>query len=512
MTGSSQTTNSIKALDLEVIGVTKTFGDFTALHNVSLKVRAGTVHALLGENGAGKSTLVKCIMGYYQADEGSVLIDNKERPIPSPRDALKLGLGMVYQHFTLVPAMTVLENLVMSRPFVPAIVNWKEERAHLSAFVETVPFDVPLDTRVSELAAGEKQKVEILKQLYLNSRFIILDEPTSVLTPQEADEVLGFVRDLAKAGDVSVLIITHKFREVMAFADNVSVLRNGALMGAGTVRDLSPEDMARMMVGDEDIVDQQKRETRDIGSVKMQIEELSAENDSGVVAVSGLKLAVRAGEIVGIAGVSGNGQSELVQVLAGQRPSSGGRVTLHEEEFVASREQMRRHKVFCLPEEPIRNACVGDMSVAENMAFRNFDLPDFTVGGWWLKSGVFEKTAQTLIDRYNVKTSGPDAEIRQLSGGNIQRAVLARELSGDVEILITANPCFGLDFAAVADIHAQIMEARNKGAAILLVSEDLDELLKMADRIIVMSEGQFVFETPIADADRMEIGRYMAGH
>ncbi len=501
-----------QALAVEVIGITKRFGDFTALDNVSMRVSAGTVHALLGENGAGKSTLVKCIMGYHQPEEGSVLVAGKEQALPSPRAAHALGLGMVYQHFTLIPAMTVLENLVMSRAEVPAVINWPDERKALDRFLQTVPFEVRLDTKVSELAAGEKQKVEILKQLYLNSRFVILDEPTSVLTPQEADEILGFVRDLAKVARLSILIITHKFREVMAYADEVTILRSGRWVGSGRVGELEPEEMARMMVGDEAIVESRARLERPAGSVQMEINNLTVEGDSGQTVVDNASLGLRAGEIVGIAGVSGNGQSELVQVLAGQRTAVGGGVIVHGEAFQATRRQMRDHKIFCLPEEPLRNACVGDMSVAENMAFRTFDLPAYSIGGWWLRAGAFANAARGLIDRYNVKTPGPDAEIRQLSGGNVQRAVLARELSGDVDILIAANPCFGLDFSAVADIHAQIIEARNNGAAVLLVSEDLDELLQMSDRIIVMSEGRFVFETPASAADRMVIGQHMAGH
>lgn len=500
------------ALEIEVINITKRFGEFTALGGASIVIKAGTVHALLGENGAGKSTLVKCIMGYYHPDEGSVLVEGHEHNIQSPRDAHALGLGMVYQHFTLIPGMTVLENLVMSRSKVPGIIDWKSERAGLESFLQTVPFEIDLDAFADDLAAGEKQKIEILKQLYLNSRFIILDEPTSVLTPQEADEILGLVKEMAHKGDISVLMITHKFREVTAFADEVTVLRSGHVVGGGQVTDLSPDDMARMMIGDEELAESSVREQTSGGEIKIEITDLTADNDSGSLAIDGVNLKVRAGEIVGIAGVSGNGQSELVQVLAGQREASGGSVAIHGEAFSASRKEMRRHKLYCLPEEPLANACVPDMSVADNMAFRNFDTPGFSLGGWWLQRGAFKTAAKALIDQYNVKTPGPDAAIRQLSGGNVQRAVLARELSGDVEILIAANPCFGLDFSAVADIHAQIMATRNKGAAVLLVSEDLDELLKLSDQIVVMSEGKLLYNTPIADADRMTIGHYMAGH
>jgi simple sugar transport system ATP-binding protein len=242
-----------KALEVEVLGMTKRFGAFAALEGVSMKVAPGSFHALLGENGAGKSTLVKCLVGFYSSDAGQITVDRRERLIRSPHDAHALGIGMVYQHFTLVPSMSVAENLVMSRSEVPAVVRWREERERLAAFMDTVPFRVPLDEPVSRLAAGEKQKVEILKQLYLERRFMILDEPTSVLTPAEADETLGLLHAMTRSNQVTVLMITHKFREVMAFADAVSVLRRGRLSGEGRVADLSPARMAEMMIGSREI-------------------------------------------------------------------------------------------------------------------------------------------------------------------------------------------------------------------------------------------------------------------
>jgi general nucleoside transport system ATP-binding protein len=499
------------ALAVETIGIGKRFGDLVALEDVSVRVSAGTVHALLGENGAGKSTLVKCIMGYHRPDEGSVVVGSREVEIASPRQAHALGLGMVYQHFTLVPHMTVLENMVMARADVPMVIDWRAERRRLDSFLATMPFRVPLDAPVAALAAGEKQKAEVLKQLYLESRFLILDEPTSVLTPNEADEMLGMIRAMAHAGAVTVLIITHKFREVTAFADEVSVLRRGRLMGGGPVASLDADQMARMMIGDQEIRGMSGRARRDEGARCLELDGLEAEDDEGLPAVRGVSLAVRAGEIVGIAGVSGNGQSELVQVLAGQRDATGGRVRIHGEPYRARRGEMLRHRVSLLPEEPLKNACIPRMSVADNLAFRRFDQPPYAAGPW-MRRGAFRRAAQELIARYRVKTSSPDAPVGTLSGGNVQRTVLARELSGAVEVLIAANPVFGLDFAAVADIHAQIMAARNRGAAVLLVSEDLDELLELSDRLLVMFEGRIVHETAPATADLTVIGRYMAGH
>jgi ABC-type uncharacterized transport system ATPase subunit len=499
------------AFGVDAIAMTMRFGDFTALDQVELKVRPGSFHALLGENGAGKSTLVKCIMGYYRPTEGAVLVGGREQAIANPRDAHALGLGMVYQHFTLVPAMTVAENLVLARDDVPAVVDWKKERKELEAFLDRMPFKVPLGFRVSDISAGERQKCEILKQLYLKRRFLILDEPTSVLTPGEADEVLGLLRAMVQRGDLTILMITHKFREVMAFADEVTILRRGKLAGHGKVADLTPDSMARTMIGAEELTVQPARSGA-VGDTRLELRKISALDDAGAVAVDDVSLAVRAGEIVGIAGVSGNGQRQLVEVLAGQRDAEGGEVRVAGIAYHASREDMRRHKMSLLPEEPLKNACVGGMSVADNIAFREFDRAPFASGGWWLKRTAFRDDAQKKIARYKIKTRGPDTPIAALSGGNVQRAVLARELGGDVEVLIAANPCFGLDFAAVAQIHAEIMAARNRGAAVLLVSEDLDELLELSDRLVVMFHGTFVYEARASEADLTEIGRHMAGH
>src|SRR6201987_6191169 len=278
--------------------MTMRFGDFLALDNVELKVRHGTFHALLGENGAGKSTLVKCIMGYYQPTEGDALVGDREQAVGNPKNARALGLGMVSQHFTLVPAMTVAENLVLARDDVPAVVDWTKEKKELEAFLSRMPFKVPLNARVSDISAGERQKCEILKQLYLKRRFLILDEPTSVLTPGEADEVLGMLRAMVVAGDLTILMITHKFREVMAFADEVTILRRGKLAGKGKVADLSADEMARTMIGAEQLTIQPAR-TGEAGQAPLELDKLVALDDAGSIAVNDVSLSVRSGEIVG---------------------------------------------------------------------------------------------------------------------------------------------------------------------------------------------------------------------
>jgi general nucleoside transport system ATP-binding protein len=512
-----------RAPSLETIGMTKIFGPLVALDDVSLAVESGAFHALLGENGAGKSTLVKCIMGFYSPDKGRVRLDGKEVAIRNPRDARSLGIGMVYQHFTLVPSLTGAENLVISRADAPAVIDWKKEKRALGEFLDRMPFRVPLDVPVSTLAAGEKQKLEILKLLYLDQRLLILDEPTSVLTPGEADDMLGLLKGMAARKEITVIMITHKFREVLAFADSVTVLRRGRHVGGGSVSDLSTDAMARMMIGDTPIRDRALRADRPPGGVVLELAALFADDDphptlprargrAGRGALERVNLKVRAGEIVGIAGVSGNGQSQLVEVLSGQRPLADGRILIKREPFEPTRERFYKLKIFGLPEEPLRNAAVPRMTVAENMAFRTFDRPPAAKLGWWLSPGPMRTKARELIARYRVKTSSPEAAIADLSGGNVRRAVLARELSGDVDVLIVANPCFGLDFASVAEIRSQIMEQRNRGAAVLLVSEDLDEILELADRVAVMSEGTINYLAPVGETDRATIGRHMAGH
>jgi ABC-type uncharacterized transport system ATPase subunit len=502
---------TMPAVGIETVGMTKIFGSLVALEDASIHVPAGTFHALLGENGAGKSTLVKCIMGFYQPTRGKLIVDGTERQVKNPRDAMKLKLGMVYQHFTLVPSLTAAENLVISRADCPAVVDWRTELGALEAFLDRMPFKVPLKTPVSSLSAGEKQKLEILKQLYLDRRFLILDEPTSVLTPGEADEILGLLRDMTKAGELTILMISHKFREVNAYCDGLSVLRRGRYVGGGEVKDLTTDQMAHMMIGDTKIRERAARTVRADDTTVLDLSALFASDDDGLPALESVDLKVKAGEIVGIAGVSGNGQSELVEVLSGQRDLDDGRIFIHGQPFEPTRQHMDKFKVFGLPEEPLKNATAPRLSVAENMALRSFDKPPISTNGWWLSPKPMKAKARELIAQYRVKTPGPDTPIQNLSGGNVQRAVLARELSGDVDVLVVANPCFGLDFASVADIRSQIMEQRNSGAAVLLVSEDLDEILELSDRVAVMSEGRITYVAPIGETDRNTIGHAMAG-
>jgi simple sugar transport system ATP-binding protein len=381
----------------------------------------------------------------------------------------------------------------------------------LEEFLSRMPFRVPLDVPVSALAAGEKQKLEILKLLYLDQRLLILDEPTSVLTPGEADEMLGLLRGMARRKDITVIMITHKFREVTSFCDSVTVLRRGRMIGGGKVAELTTETMARMMIGDTQIRERAVRGTKPPGETTLELVALFAEDNEGLPALEKVNLKVHGGEIVGIAGVSGNGQSELVEVLSGQRDVTDGRILVKQKPFEPKRDTFFKMKIFGLPEEPPKNATVPRMTVAENMAFRTFDWPPAAKLGWWLSPGPMRSKARELIARHRVKTPSPETAIADLSGGNVQRAVLARELSGGRRA-DRRQPCFGLDFASVAEIRAQIMEQRNRGAAVLLVSEDLDEILELADRVAVMSGGTINYASPVGETDRATIGRYMAGH
>lgn len=499
------------AISVQTLHTTMRFGSFLALDDVSIDIPAGTFHALLGENGAGKSTLVKCIMGFYNATAGELLVAGSEARMTDPRVAQKLGLGMVYQHFTLVPSLTGAENLVISRADTPALIDWRRERAVLDAFMGKMPFSFPLDQPVSRLAAGEKQKLEILKQLYLGNRFLILDEPTSVLTPSEADEVLGHVRTLTKAGEITVLMITHKFREVSAFADDVSILRRGKYVGGGSVTEMSVDEMSRAMMGAAPVISKRSRKET-VKQPVLTMQNIKALDRTGLKDIEIDEVTLHSGEILGIAGISGNGQMELMEILTGQRRMKRGEIRVNGAPYAATRAEARTHAIRYLPEEPLRNACAPRMSVAENIAFRMFDEGKDGKTAFWKDAGAIARNAKTLIDAFNVKTSSPAARIASLSGGNVQRAVLGRELTGNVKALIVSNPCFGLDFAAVCTIRDRLVEARNNGTAILLISEDLDEIMELSDRILVMSEGRIAFETPIATANIAQIGQHMAGH
>jgi simple sugar transport system ATP-binding protein len=407
--------------------------------------------------------------------------------------------------------MTVAENLVMSRANVPAVINWAAERVALEGFMQRMPFKVPLDAEVGTLAAGERQKTEILKQLYLERRLLVLDEPTSVLTPQEAEEMLGLVRDLAHGGTITAIVISHKLKEVARFADAVTVLRRGRRTGGGPAQGLTPADMTAMMIGEPQAPADPERKGAPESAPRLELRGITTASDAGRAGLDIGSLVVRPREIVGIAGVSGNGQKELVELIGGQRVPSGGAMLVEGAPYDASRGQAQARAVRVLPEEPLRNGCVPRMSVTANLNLRGFDRD--AAGGHrsWLDGRAMAARAKRLIAGYRVRAPSAEVPIGVLSGGNVQRCVLARELDGEVRLLIVANPCFGLDVKAVGEVRARIMAARNEGAAVLLVSEDLDEILELADRILVMHGGQVVHEAAGPGADAQSIGAHMLG-
>lgn len=510
---------AIQAIGIETYQLTKRFGSLTALDQVSLKVSPGSLHALLGENGAGKSTLVKCLMGFYKATSGQIIVNDKEIDVPDPRAAHALGLGMVYQHFTLVPSLTAAENLTINRPDCPRVIRWRNEQRALEDFLESMPFKVPMNVAVQKLAAGQKQKLEIIKQLYLGSRFLILDEPTSVLTPDEAVEVLHLIRDLCEKDRLTVLMITHKFREVSDYADTVSVLRHGRYVGGGSVKHLSHQALADMMMGEKHESRGTSRKTsltrkaynESIKHPVLELKNIRAQDKSNTRKIKINDLSVMAGEIVGVAGISGNGQSEFMEILTGQRPVLSGQLAVNGAPFKPSRQQSREEGVRYLPEEPLHNASAARMSVTENISLRTYDENKNGGASFWLDRERMRQHAYELVRAFNVKAVSLEDPIESLSGGNIQRAVLARELTGNVRLLIVSNPCFGLDFVAVTQIRQRILDACAEGTAVLLISEDLDEILELSDRVVVMSEGSIVYQCDVENADSSVLGHYMAG-
>src|SRR5262249_34444016 len=496
--------------EVEVIDLSKSFAAVRALDHVSTRFRAGRLHALLGENGAGKSTLVKCLMGYYRADSGRILIDGNQRAIGHPRAAHLLGLGMVYQHFTLVPRMTVAENFLLGRDSLPAVIDWAGQDALLEKFMARMPFKLDPRRLVGTLAAGEKQKLEILKQLYLGRRFLVLDEPTSVLTPAEADAVLGEMRRLGDAHELTVVLITHKLREVMQFAQDVTILRGGKVVAQRDVAAFSEAGLATLMFGEALPPDKSGTATKEASPrarAYLELDGLNVIGDRGTPAVLDVGFNVHAGEIVGIAGVSGNGQKELIEVLAGQREAQSGSVRVDGQPFRRTRRELERKGVSLLTEEPLANAAVRSMTVMENLALRQFDRAPLAIGGVVLKRRALRPFAGSLMGGYGIRASSPLARLETLSGGNVQRTVLARDLARDVRLLIMQNPCFGLDAAAATEIRRQILRARDAGAAVLLVSEDLDEVLGLSDPGFVIAGGRITYETERGHAHRYENGR-----
>jgi simple sugar transport system ATP-binding protein len=495
---------------LEINGVTKQYPGVLANDNISLTVNAGEVVALLGENGAGKSTLLKAVFGLVKPDSGEIKIGGEPITFGDTAGVISRGVGMVHQHFQLVPVMTVAENIILGdEPRRGLFINMKAARAEIIALSKRYGLEVDPDAVIEDLPVGMQQRVEILKALRKDVKLLILDEPTAVLTPQEIDELLAVVRNLAKSG-VGVVLITHKLHEVMAVADRVVVLRGGKLIGTTTPKESDEAGLAQMMVG-RSVVLQVNRTEAKRGGVVLEVKGLEVRDDRKILSVKGVDLVLHKGEILGVAGVEGNGQREFVEAICGMRHREAGEVLIN---GVATK-NMHPHAVHeagisHIPEDREKHGLVASYSIADNLILNQFDQEPFAKG-WIRNLGEISKNAIATIKKFDIRTPSAFNTAGSLSGGNKQKVVVARELSEELPVLIAAQPTRGVDVGSIEFIHNQLISARDKGAAVLLVSAELDEILSLSDRIAVMSGGKIVAIVDSKGADRNYIGRLMAG-
>jgi simple sugar transport system ATP-binding protein len=495
---------------VEMRGIVKRFPGVLANDHVDFDLREGEVHALLGENGAGKSTLMNVLAGLYRPEEGSVFIQGKRFNFNSPRDAIVHGLGMVHQHFMLVPSQTVTENILLGLDEPRFLLRLPEFDRRILALQEQYGLKVDPKVKIWQLSVGEQQRVEILKMLYRGARVLIMDEPTAVLTPQEVRELFVTLRSMTQRGH-SIIFISHKLDEVLAIANRVTVLQHGRVTAAGlNTKGVTKSELARLMVGREVVFTLDKKPVTP-GPVTLSIEDVSAENDRGLPALRDLSLQVRAGEIVGMAGVAGNGQTELAQVITGLRRCTGGRVVACDE--VISNGPPRRaidRGVSHIPEDRAGVGSSPSLSVADNLIMKNYRQAP-VASGWVLNRPVIRQTAEKLKQAYDIAAPTIDTEARLLSGGNLQKMILAREMSCSPKVMIAMQPTRGLDVGAIEAVHRLLLQECEQGAAILLISEELDEIMSLSDRIVVIYEGQIMGEMSAEEADLETIGLMMAG-
>jgi simple sugar transport system ATP-binding protein len=492
-------------------GITRRFGPVLANDDVTLNLAPGEIHALVGENGAGKTTLMRVLCGMLAPESGTIDVDGRPARFRRPADALRRGLGMVHQHFLLVDRMTVAENVVLGHePRAPlGAFRLREAERQVAELAERVSLPVRAGARVAELSVGEQQRVEILKALYHGAKVLVLDEPTAVLTPQEVDELFVVLRRLQSEGTTLVLI-THKLAEVKALAKHITVMRAGRVVGGGLAAELSLERIAELMVG-RPVPPLRARAARPPGPPLLEVRDLSVRDDRGLEAVRGVSFDVHESEIVGIAGVEGNGQHELLEALAGLRPPATGSLAIAGTRV--SGRSVREHAnagLAHIPSDRLRRGMVSEMTLAENLALGRQREPALGRGPW-LTPAALSTHAGALLERFDVRPPNPALRGRQLSGGNQQKLVVARELTRGAAVVLAAHPTRGVDFGAVAAIHDALLAERDAGHAVLLVSSELSEILALSDRILVLYAGRIVHETRPAATDERTLGLYMAG-
>ena len=494
---------------LEMTGITKRFPGVIANENVDLVVQPGQIHTLLGENGAGKSTLVKILYGLYRPDEGEIKIRGEPVEIASPAAAINLGIGMIHQHFMLVPTLTVAENVALGLRGRRGLADMGPVRERLMEVSERHGLAIDPDAYIWQLAVGERQRAEILKALYRDAQLLVLDEPTAVLTPPEVDDLFATLRSLTDEGR-GLIFISHKLAEVMVISDEITVLRDGHVVGRTTPAETTREGLASMMVGREVRLGREVP-VQAAGEQRLAVAGLRVRGDRGHAALDDFSVQVARGEIVGIAGVSGNGQRELAEAIVGLRPIESGTVQVAGETVaVPSPKQVRGRGVAFVPEERMRHGAVGEMSVSENLMLVDYDKQPYVRNGL-LQFGAIAERCWDLVRRFTVKTPALSTETALLSGGNIQKVVIAREFSADADVLVVAQPTRGIDIGAAEYVHERLLEKRAAGAAILLITEDLDEAMQLSDRIVVLFEGRAMCDLPRSEATTDRIGLLMTG-
>jgi ABC-type uncharacterized transport system ATPase subunit len=500
----------VKAPALEMRGITKRYPGVVANNKVDLKVRPGEVHALLGENGAGKTTLMNILYGLARPDEGEILLDGEPANITGPSDAISRGISMVHQHFMLVPVFTVAENILLGEETMagPIFLDRKEARRRIIELGRRFGFEIDPDARVGSLSVGWQQRVEILKALYRDARILVLDEPTAVLTPQETEEIFSVLRRLADAGH-SIVFISHKLYEVLEIADRITVIRRGRVVGERIPAETDEDDLAELMVGREVQLVVDRGESKPAG-VSLEIKGLEVKDDRGSVVVRGVDLEVAAGEILGVAGVAGNGQDELVEAIVGLRRPSAGRITLRGDDITkSSPREINEAGVAYVPADRHRFGLVLTFPLSDNLCLTDYYRRPYA-RGILRNDDAIEATAKERIGQYDIRTPSESVRAGTLSGGNQQKLVIAREFARDLKLLVLDQPTRGLDVGSIEFIHRQTIAKRDAGTAILLVSAELDEVLELSDRIAVMYRGRIVAIRDARTADKNEIGLLMA--